>query len=110
MDSDVFRLCERGTKRSGGQKSPSGFQGQSLGRGSKTEVFVNECLDLDLPKLKLKYFLAGKKISKTAKISSQKNYGRLKGGRGRCKPPPNMPKRVEPSALYNPSFSFTQYL
>ena len=32
--SGVFRMREKGTRRSGGRKSPSGVQGQRPGRGS----------------------------------------------------------------------------
>jgi len=31
--SGVFRMREKGARRSGGRKSPSGVQGQSPGRG-----------------------------------------------------------------------------
>ena len=52
--SGVFRMREKGARRSVGQKSPSGVRGKAPVRGLGDEVprswsfFVNECLNFDL--------------------------------------------------------------
>ena len=60
---------------------PSGVQGQSPGRGlgaRSWSFFVNECLNFDVFE---------EKLSKTAKNTIVKNYGRLKGGQAQGPPP-----------------------
>ena len=77
--SGVFRMCEkRGPRGARGKAQVGGLGDEVPQKLQKLTLFVTECLNFDVLE---------EKISKTAKNTIIKNYGRLKG-RAHAQGPP----------------------